>query len=119
MQSFGEIVKNSNIKLIGADPATAGGFTQVPNFILTSKRIGVGGAKLVYAMLLKYAWADESCFPGQHKLASDMGAGERSIRSYLKELEKAGYLHIKRRGLGKTNLYELNLTVQKTSSVMR
>ena len=115
MRAIGEIVKDRNIKLIGADPATTGGFTQVPNFILTAKKIGVG-AKLVYAMLLKYAWANESCFPGQQTLASDMGAGERSVRTYLKELEKAGYLKITQRGLGKTNLYELNLTVQKHSS---
>lgn len=114
MRPIGQIFKDRNIKLVGADPATAGGFTQVPNFILTSKKIGVG-AKLVYAMLLKYAWANDSCFPGQQTLASDMGAGERSVRTYLKELEQAGYLKITQRGLGKTNLYELNLTVQKHS----
>ena len=115
MQSIADIVKDRNIRIIGADPATAGGFTQVPNFILTSSKIRVG-AKLVYAMLLKYAWADDSCFPGQQTLASDMGAGERTVRTYLKELEQAGYLKITQRGLGKTNLYELYLTVQKRSS---
>jgi len=55
------------------------GFTQVPNFILTKKELSFG-AKLAYAMLLKYAWADDACFPGQLKLAEDMGAGERSVR---------------------------------------
>jgi hypothetical protein len=45
-----------NIEIVGADPATLHGFTQVPNFILTSTEISVG-AKLGYAMLLKYAWA--------------------------------------------------------------
>ena len=115
MQSIADIVKDRNIRIIGADPATAGGFTQVPNFILTSSKIRVG-AKLVYAMLLKYAWANDSCFPGQQTLASDMGAGERTVRTYLKELEQAGYLKITQRGLGKTNLYELYLTVQKRSS---
>ncbi len=114
MQTIGDIVKDRNIELIGADPATAGGFTQVPNFILTSKKLSVG-AKLSYAMLLKYAWADDSCFPGQITLAKDMGAGERSVRSYLKELEKTGYLAINQRGLGMTNTYKLYLTVQKRS----
>jgi len=52
MQSIKNVIKR-NIKIIGADPATAGGFTQVPNFILTSKKVGVG-AKLAYSMLLKY-----------------------------------------------------------------
>ena len=42
-----------------------------------------------------------------------MGSGERSVRRYLDELEKAGLLEIEQRGLGKTNLYRLFLTVQK------
>lgn len=101
-----------NIEIVGADPVTRHGFTQVPNFILTKKELSVG-AKLAYAMLLKYAWADDACFPGQLKLGEDMGASERSIRSYLKELEVGGLLEITQRGLGKTNLYRLFLTVQK------
>jgi len=92
-----------NIEIVGADPVTRHGFTQVPNFILTKKELSVG-AKLAYAMLLKYAWADDACFPGQVKLAEDMGAGERHIRTYLKELETAGLLEITQRGLGRTNL---------------
>ena len=101
-----------NIELVGADPVTLHGFTQVPNFILTKKDISVG-AKLTYAMLLKYAWADKACFPGQLTLAHDMGAGERSVRTYLKELDSSGILEIKQRGLGKTNLYRLHLTIHK------
>jgi hypothetical protein len=100
-----------NIEIIGADPITRHGFTQVPNFILTKKDISVG-AKLAYAMLLKYAWNNDACFPGQAKLADDMGAAERSIRTYLKELETAELLEIVQRGLGKTNLYRLHLTVK-------
>ena len=101
-----------NIEIVGADPVTLHGFTQVPNFVLTNSKISVG-AKLGYAMLLKYAWGDNACFPGQTKLAEDMGSGERSVRRYLDELEKAGLLEIEQRGLGKTNLYRLFLTVQK------
>jgi hypothetical protein len=107
-----------NIEIVGADPATLHGFTQVPNFILTKKDISVG-AKLAYAMLLKYAWGDQACFPGQLKLAEDMGAGERSVRTYLKELETAGILEIEQRGLGKTNLYRLYLTIKKVAVTPR
>ena len=103
-----------NIEIVGADPVTRHGFTQVPNFILTKKDVSVG-AKLAYAMLLKYAWDNDACFPGQLKLAEDMGAGERSIRTYLKELETAGILEIEQRGLGRTNLYRLHLTIKKTT----
>src|SRR6266852_895159 len=107
---IGDLLKERNIELVGADPVTRQGFTQVPNFILTKKDISVG-AKLSYAMLLKYAWDNDSCFPGQAKLAADMGAAERSIRTYLKELEGVELLEIVQRGLGKTNLYRLHLTV--------
>lgn len=108
---IGDLIKERNIEIIGADPVTRHGFTQVPNFILTKKEISVG-AKLAYAMLLKYAWQDDACFPGQVRLADDMGATDRSVRTYLKELETAELLEITQRGLGKTNLYRLHLTVK-------
>ena len=101
-----------NIEIVGADPVTLHGFTQVPNVILTDASLSVG-AKLVYAMLLKYAWSNDACFPGQQALARDMGAGERSVRSYLKELEKRGHLELIQRGLGKTNLYKLHVKVTR------
>src|SRR6202451_2674745 len=90
---IGDILKERNIEIVGADLATRHGFTQVPNFILTKSDISVG-AKLAYAMLLKYAWGDDACFPGQTKLANDMGSGERSVRRYLDELEKIGFVEI-------------------------
>jgi hypothetical protein len=113
-RAIGDILKERNIEIVGADPVTRHGFTQVPNLILTKKELSVG-AKLAYAMLLKYAWADDACFPGQTRLASDMGSGERSVRRYLEELEKAGSLEIVQRGLGKTNLYRLFQTIQKST----
>ena len=107
-----------NIEIVGADPVTRHGFTQVPNFILTKPELSVG-AKLGYAMLLKYAWGDDACFPGQVKLAQDMGAGERSVRRYLDELEEAGLLEIEQRGLGKTNYYRLHMTIKKLAKNAR
>jgi hypothetical protein len=101
-----------NIEIVGADPVTRHGFTQVPNFILTNTALSVG-AKLAYAMLLKYAWTDNACFPGQQKLAEDIGSGERSVRTYLNELQDANFLEVTQRGLGKTNLYRLHVTVKK------
>ena len=85
---IGDILRERNIEIVGADLATRHGFTQVPNFILTKSDISVG-AKLAYAMLLKYAWNNDACFPGQAKLSQDMGAAERSVRTYLEELETA------------------------------
>ena len=54
----GQLNKYKNIILEGFDAVSAGGFTQVPNFILKSKELSVG-AKLTYSMLLSYAWPNE------------------------------------------------------------
>jgi hypothetical protein len=47
-------------------------------------------------MLLKYAREKDYCFPGQQTLAEDMGSSERSVRTYQKELEDAGFLEVTR-----------------------
>src|ERR1044071_7477941 len=108
LTSIGDII-DRNIVLKGADVLTAKGFTQVPNHVLISPRLSPG-AKLTYAMLLKYAWQNDYCFPGQGRLANDMGVTDRSVRTYLQELEREQFVTIKQRGLGKPNLYELNLS---------
>jgi hypothetical protein len=106
---IGDILKErQNIILKGADALTAKGFTQVPNFILKSKTLSAGD-KLAMAMILSYMWHNDSCFPGQARLAEDMGVDERSVRRHVKALQAAGLLTIVRRGLGKTNIYELNV----------
>ena len=106
---IGDILKErQNIILKGADAITAKGFTQVPNFILKSRTLSAGD-KLAMAMILSYAWHNDSCFPGQTRLAEDMGVDERSVRRHIKALQAEGLLTIVRRGLGKTNIYELNV----------
>ena len=107
-----------NIEIVGADLVSLHGFTQVPNFILTNKELSVG-AKLYYAMLLKYAREKDYCFPGQQTLAEDMGSSERSVRTYQKELEDTGFLEVTQRELGKTSIYKLDLTVQRKGRVRR
>jgi hypothetical protein len=120
MEHIGAKLENTkrNIEIIGADLVSLHGFTQVPNFILTNKELSVG-AKLYYAMLLKYAREKDYCFPGQQTLAEDMGSSERSVRTYQKELEDAKFLEVTQRGLGKTSLYKLDLTVQRKGRVRR
>src|SRR5688572_23065540 len=81
-------------------------YTKVPNTILKRRDISPG-AKLTYVMLLSYAHKQDRCFPGQKRLADDIGAGVRSVIRYMQELVKEGLLRVKRRGLGKTNVYYL------------
>ena len=110
MQRLGETnqFKDRNLLLKGADIATQRGWTGVPNFILESKEISAG-AKLTYAMLLKYAREVDECFPGQKRLAEDMGNGERSVRRWLHELEDVDLISIKQRGQGRPNLYTVHI----------
>ena len=68
---------------------------------------------MTFAMLLSYAWQNDYCFPGQERLAKDLGLSDRSVRTHLKSLEAIGLLAIQRRGQGKTNIYELNLKPRK------
>ena len=110
MERLGEskAFKDRNLRLCGADVATQRGWTGVPNFILENDQISVG-AKLTYAMLLKYAREMDECFPGQDRLAKDMGNGSRSVVRYIAELEQVGLVTVQRRGQGRPNLYSIHL----------
>lgn len=80
------------------------GFTQLPNYVLKDKKLSFG-ARLAYAVLLSYAWQEDSCFPGQERMAKDLGTTDRSIRTFLNELKEQGFITWKRQGLNKTNIY--------------
>ena len=110
MKSIGKIIRERNIQLDTTDPVTRGGFTQVPNFILKDPNLSVG-AKLSYAMFLSYAWHNDSCFPGQDRLAADMGLSRSRVTELVSELSRAGLLTIQRRGQGRTNYYTVHFQV--------
>ncbi|MBD3663790.1 helix-turn-helix domain-containing protein [Sulfitobacter aestuariivivens] len=108
MKSIGDVIQEKNIVITGGDAFSASGFTQVPNAILKTPKL-TSHAKLTYAMLLSYAWQNDHCFPGQERLAKDLGAGKRSVVRYIDELQTKGYIKVKKRGLGKPNLYEIRV----------
>ena len=112
MKTIGEVLKEKNIKLDTANPVLQGGFTQVPNFILKDSKL-TAGAKVTYAMFLSYAWNNDSCFPGQDRLAEDMGMSRSRVTEFVGELEKAKLITIQRRGQGKTNLYTIHFPVKQ------
>jgi len=102
MEALGQILERNTI--IIENPALRQGFTQIPNYVFKDKRLSFG-ARITYGILLSYAWQEGSCFPGQDKIATDLGAVRKTINLFLQELRKAGYIYWKRRGLGKTNIY--------------
>src|SRR5437764_14974174 len=111
-RQIGELMREHNIELATLDPVARGGFTQVPNFILRDGTLSLG-AKVAYSLFLHFAWNNDSCFPGQDRLAEHMGMSVSRVNEYVKELEAAGLIEITRRGQGKTNLYKVNFAVKK------
>lgn len=111
MKPLGEIIREQNITLATTDPVTRGGFTQIPNFVLKDSLLSLG-AKVAYAMFLSYAWHNDSCFPGQERLATDMGMSRSRVTEFISELEKAHLVTIHRRGQGKTNFYTIHFPVK-------
>lgn len=109
---IGDVLRERNIELATSDPIVRGGFTQVPNFILKNPKLSLG-AKVTYSMFLHYAWHNDSCFPGQDRLAADMGITQGRVSQFIKELQQAELIEITRRGLGRTNLYKIKFVVQK------
>jgi hypothetical protein len=109
MDSLGNLLEKNTV--VVEDAALKSGFVQLPNFILTEKKLSAY-AKLSYALLLSYAWQKDSCFPGQQRMANDLGLSERHLRRAIKELEDSNYISIERRGLNKTNVYTI-LSIQK------
>jgi biotin operon repressor len=99
---------DKDIILDGADIVSQQGYTLIPNYALHNHKIS-GNAKLVYALLLSYAWGEKnSVFPGQEKLAEDCGCSLRTITTAIQELKNNKFVSILRRGQGKTNLYVLH-----------
>jgi biotin operon repressor len=115
MQKLSELAyfkERYTIVLEGFDPVSAGGFTQVPNFILKNSGLS-SNAKVAYALLLSYAWHNDRVFPGQERMAEDMGTSRPTVTRAVAELEEAGYLAIIRRGQGLTNIYKLRYAVKR------
>jgi hypothetical protein len=85
-----------------------GGFTQIPNSILRNAKLSDGAVRL-YAVLRSYGWQDGFCFPGQEKLAADMGVDVRTVRRRSKELQDAQLISVRHRplheGVNTTNVY--------------
>jgi len=106
------IEQERNIELASRERLLRGGFTQVPNAILVDSELSLG-AKVTYSLFLKFYWDNNAVFPGQKTLAAYMGMSVSRANEYVKELEKAGLIEIKRLGQGRTNRYRLNSVVKK------
>lgn len=90
------------------------GFTSVPNYIFGLPISS--NAKLIYMALLSYAWTNNSCYPGLAKLCKDVSLSDKPVTKGIEELCRASLLEVKRRGLGKTNIYVIKEFTPSPSS---
>jgi len=82
------------------------GFAQIPNVVLRDTRLS-GNDRIIYCLLLSYAWQAQSCFPGQLRLIKDTGFDIKTIGKNLQSLQKLKLIKIERRGQGKVNIYHI------------
>lgn len=80
------------------------GFTIVPNTVLSAEI--PKELKLLYILLLMFAFQKGSCFPGCKTIGKLLGAHERTVRRNLCKLETIKWIRIERRK-GLTSVYTL------------
>src|SRR5919199_1086555 len=71
--------------LVIEDEALAKGFTIIPNIVFKRRDLSAY-SKLVHMALLSYAWQQDSCFPGQARLADELQVSIDTIRRALRQL---------------------------------
>lgn len=85
----------------------------VPNLVLRDSSLSCT-ARLLYAVLKSYSWQTGQCWPKQETLMQDLGVGsDHTLRAALRELQHAGLVEVKRRRLGKPNLYTVKEPVEQ------
>jgi len=104
MQPIEELLNEKNVFLKSKSKLLSDGFTIAPNRILRNKAL-TPYAKLAYTVLLSYAWDKNYCFPSQERLAEDIGIAKRSVVKVIQELKQKKMIKVKKRGLGKPNIY--------------
>ena len=55
----------------------------------------------------------ELIFPGQQRLADDIGVSRQTANEYIQDLKRKGFVKITCLGQGRTNIYELKVTKGK------
>lgn len=107
MENVGAVLRDRLERIVVENEMLRAGFAAVPYLVLRDTRLSVG-ARLSYAVLLMYAWQEGSCFPGQKRMAVDLGITDRHLRRFLSELRDLGYISWRKAMPGGTNLYVLH-----------
>ncbi len=104
MENLGALIKRRVERVVIENEMLRAGFAALPYVVLRDTKLSIG-ARLSYAVLLSYAWQEDSTFVGQDEMAKDMGISERQLRRYLYELSEKGYIDISREDRRFNNTY--------------
>jgi hypothetical protein len=90
--------------LVFRDKSYKHGFCQYPNIVLRDGTLS-DNAKILYGLLLSYAWQENECYPGHMRLADKMGCRRDKVSRGLEELKERRLISWSRRGQGLPNVY--------------
>jgi hypothetical protein len=107
MENIGATLRERLDRVVVENEMLRAGFAALPYMVLRDTRLSVG-ARLSYAVLLMYAWQEGSCFPGQERMAKDLGVSARHLRRFLAELRSANYVSWRKTMPWGTNTYTLH-----------
>lgn len=106
MRSVGDFIKQRVERVIVENEMLRAGFAALPYVVLRDTNLSIG-ARLTYAVLLSYAWQEDSTFVGQAKMAKDMGISDRQLQRNLYELRDCKYIEISRQDRRFNNTYTI------------
>lgn len=101
--------------LVNREPAYNNNFARIPIGLIRDPEVTHEAFRL-YSILVSYAWNLDYCFPGQQKLAVDMGinpGNRKKVRVILNQLKDLGLISWKRNGQGATCTYFINRLPKK------
>ncbi|MBF7084143.1 helix-turn-helix domain-containing protein [Desulfallas sp. Bu1-1] len=78
--------------LVILDPTLRGGFTPIPNAVLTASGLSLE-AKGLYMIISAFVYGGGT-FPGRHELAKVTGFPVKKVNRIIEELEREGYLSV-------------------------
>jgi len=98
----------SKKEFVFESPIDRKGHTIAHNIVLRDPEL-TEGEKLVYFLLRSYAYRADNCYPGQERLARNLGMSKRSIRRRIEGLIERGLIAVKKRfnekGQQTSNIY--------------
>ena len=94
----------SDVIVAFRSPARRKGFAQIPNVVLLDKSLSDAAIRL-YGLLVSYAMQTGSFRASQAVMGEDLGKGERTARTLLKELSRRGLITVHRQGVMLPNIY--------------